>query len=170
MYSLKAAIARLVGWLIHLVKATAPRTHLAGLVSLEHTAQTGSPCFAVDTLHQPQSSPAQAALPKKQKAVQRTTAASKSTSKKQPAAQMAASLSNHGSSTATLALKTPRPVSQAQSQPNRAVLLTTAAQSSTQEQAPVQTHMASQHGEPGKRKAPAKQTRQPAKPARKRKR
>ena len=149
MYSLKAAIARLVGWLIHRVKATAPRTHLAGPASLERTAQTGSVCSAQDTSHQPQLSPAKPASPKKLKAAQRTSAASKSTSKKSKPAQTERSQRGRGSSTQTPASKTHQPALQeSKAKPKRAQH-TKAALKPTHAKAPAKTRTARPSGAAG---------------------
>lgn len=168
MHWLKAAIARLAGLLRRLGKATVSPIQAAGLASPERMTPTGNSSSAPGTLLQPQ--PAQAASRKKLRAVQPTTAASKSSSKRQSPAPTDESLSNRGSSTKTPAHQTRLPVSPVQSQPAVAAQYTLPEQSRTHEQALVQTHMDSQYGVLGKQEAPASKTRPPAKSARKAKR
>lgn len=161
MYWLSPATALLTGYAMRLANHIALQTRVVGLALRERIAQTGRRFSAEITYLQPQSSPAQAASLKKQKAAKHTSVAAKSTSKKQSAVQMEKSQCSLGNSIQIPAHKTLQPASQALKQKQEAALFTQREQSHRQEQAPAQTHMDSQFGVRGKHKAVASKTNQP---------
>lgn len=163
MYWLSPAIALLAGLRQRMAGSIARQIHLVGRVNREHMILLGNRFSVLDTSRQHQSSPAQAASLKKQKAAKRTSVAAKSTSKKQSAVQMEKSQCSLGNSIQTPVSKTSQPVSQAQKPRKEAVLFTQREQSHLQEQAPAQTHTDSQFGVRGKQQAPANKTPQRAK-------
>lgn len=102
MLSLQRVIA-----FIRTMMGVATPTQPAGPALQEPMTQTGKVTTVLDTKPQPQfPSPAQAPSSKKPKAVKRTTAASKGTSKKQKPVATGKSQSTRGSSTPTPASKT----------------------------------------------------------------
>ena len=113
MYSLSHVIALLDGSLARLVKTIAWRIRHVGPALREHTTKTGNNLSAQTMLLQHLWSPAPVASPKKPKAAKRTSAVSKSTSKKPSVAQTAKSPSSRGKSTQTPASKTRQPAAPA---------------------------------------------------------
>ena len=111
--TLITAIARLLGFQTQRTEVPVQPTLTAGPVPQELIQQFGKVPSAQDTPLQPQSSPAQQPLPKKQKPARSTTAASKGTSKKQKPVATAKSQSSRGSSTQTPASKTRQHAKQA---------------------------------------------------------
>jgi hypothetical protein len=106
MRLLKLVIARLLGLQTKPLGSPAQPTPTAGPALQEHTQPRGNKRSAPVTKHPRQSSPAQPRSPKKPKAAQSTTVASKGTSKKQGPAPTGKSRKAAGNSTPTRASKT----------------------------------------------------------------
>ena len=143
---LRAVIARLIGLLTRTRgTATALPTPAAGLAPLEHMMRLGSRTSAMESLP-PLQLLAKAASPKKPKAARRTSAASKSTSKKPSVAQTEKSPSSRGNSTQTPASRTPQPaLPESKPKPKRA-RPTKAASKPTPAKAPAKTRTARPSG------------------------